>query len=170
MEFSVEEKEKILSVIINKRNKKIMRLHLLGMKDEQIAQSMNIHTEDIRKSIINIWELVCSEFLKNKAVFNAEFGKWEKVCKDCGVTFYTKTKSRTKCCDCLVKDRKLYEDTGIRANERKTKIENGEPIIPIKEKKKPKKTFGQVIAELEAYNKANGTCLTYGQYLAMIGE
>ena len=82
----------------------------------------------------------------------------EITCIDCGVVFIAYSNKALRCEKC----RKIAK--------RKTnaqwmaKSRNGVNLIY------PKMTIREVLRELEIYNKENGTHLSYGQFIAIMGK
>lgn len=74
------------------------------------------------------------------------YDEHEVKCKDCGQTFTTKGRRWGCCPDC-----------------RKGAAKNPST----RKKKKKTKSLAEVMADLAAYNKQHGTCLSYGEYVVM---
>jgi hypothetical protein len=84
--------------------------------------------------------------------------EYKLICKQCGKEFIHGTYCKTYCDEC----------SAIRQRERNRKFmqkKRGGKVT----KQKENKSLSQVIRELEEYNKAHGTCISYGQYVALIG-
>ena len=84
----------------------------------------------------------------------------EIVCKNCGRTFILPVK-RKYCDECR---------DMINAQNRRNAVKKYKSK-PLRKKEKISETelLRHEIAELEAYNKAHGTCFTYGQYKNLKG-
>lgn len=162
--FNEQEKKKILAVLSNGENRTIMRYYLANATYKQIAELIGKPENFVRQKLADIWQEVCSKFLqspKNLLYDNMDDdGKFIKICKECGAEFKTVTYGRTKCTTCLYIAQKR-KDLGQNAIIEYGKNKN-------KKHSKPKKSLSQITAELERYNKAHGTALTYGQYILLL--
>lgn len=82
--------------------------------------------------------------------------EYKLVCKQCGKEFYHKTYHKVYCDEC----------SALRHKERNKKFmrrKRGSKAAIYMENK----SLSQVIKELETYNKEHGTCISYGQFVAM---
>ena len=70
----------------------------------------------------------------------------EKICKDCGCVFWSKSHNAKWCPEC----RKKYHFT---------KKERKSPIVG--------KSLSEVLADLKEFNFKHGTRLSYGQYVSL---
>ena len=84
--------------------------------------------------------------------------KIELACVICGRSFLTLCNNAKYCPECREKWRdEIRRQTDKQSYEkRKARIVNLHP---------ERKTLRQMVREVEEYNRAHGTCLTYGQYV-----
>lgn len=80
-------------------------------------------------------------------------------CPICEEDFKKSKHNQKYCNDCL--ENRKYEIYKYAAQQKKIKEER-------KARQEGIKTIDQVIAELEAYNKKHGTCISYGKYVEMM--
>ncbi len=85
---------------------------------------------------------------------------YKLYCLQCGCEFEHRTRLKVYCDECIDKRQK---ERNIKYMRERRKVRSKKNKIL----QKPK-SIGEVISEMEAYNKEHGTKLTYGQYTQMI--
>lgn len=140
----------LLEVAKNGRNRSIVRYWLSNKMDLKEICDITGYAESVIVSEIELINHTIETDLNNR------------VCKECGETFYTMGYRRVVCPECKEKQKKGNQDN---AKGEKTSAKKPKP----KPKKKPK-TLMQIVREKNKYNKNNGTLLSYGQYVSMMGE
>lgn len=90
--------------------------------------------------------------------------EYKLVCKQCGREFIHTTFCKTYCDECSA-DRKRERNKKFMRKKRGSQISGGYKTTTRRESK----SLSQVVRELEEYNKEHGTCISYGQYVSMIG-
>ena len=81
----------------------------------------------------------------------------ELTCVDCGETFIAYSSHALRCPECRKKAKKQTSAMWMAEDRAKHRIEA--------KKIHPKMTIKEVLKELEIYNKANKTRLSYGQFV-----
>lgn len=140
----------LLEVAKNGRNRSIVRYWLSNKMDLKEICDITGYAESVIVSEIELINHTIETDLNNR------------VCKKCGEVFYTMGYRRVICPECKEKQKKGNQDN---AKGDKTSAKKSKP----KPKKKPK-TLMQIVREKNKYNKNNGTLLSYGQYVSMMGE
>lgn len=141
---------KLLELCKTGRSRKVAKLWYVNkMSVEDIAKAMGYANSVITTEILIINRLIENNISK-------------KVCSQCGEIFYTDGKNPQICAVCKEKNKKeRYEQL---KSVYKTKAK------PVKDKRKAVKSIQIIQKELAKYNKEHGTCLSYGQYVSMVGE
>jgi sortase (surface protein transpeptidase) len=85
-----------------------------------------------------------------------------RICSQCGEKFYTTQKAQL-CPECKEKIRTRREEQ--QKESYKAVRPNDKP-----KKRKPFKSIPQIEKERAIYNKEHNTYLSYGQYVALVGE
>lgn len=80
------------------------------------------------------------------------------VCVDCGCEFIAYSRAALRCEKC--------KEENLRLKKKKSQ-EKCRGVYKNHKKLKPKMSIGEVVMELEKYNRENHTHLTYGQYVAL---
>lgn len=133
------------------RMRKVARLWYVNkMEIEEIAKAMGYG-----KSVI-VSEIMLINTLIENNIFH-------KVCSQCGEIFYTGEKGKQICPNCKEQNR-IERETKQKENYKSVKP-NNKP-----KKRKPFKSISQIEKERAIYNKEHNTYLSYGQYVALVGE
>ena len=140
----------LLEIAKNGRNRSIIRYWLSNKMDLKEISDITGYAESVIASEIELINHTIETYLNNR------------VCKECGEVFYTLGYRRVICPECKEKAKKENEDNA-KGNKTSAKKSKSKP------KKKPK-TLMQIIRAKNKYNKENGTLLSYGQYVSMMGE
>lgn len=132
------------------RMRKVARLWYVNkMEIEEIAKAMGYGKSAIASEIMLINRLIGNNIPC-------------RICSQCGENFYTGQKGTQICPICKEKNKKeRYEQTKLAY-----KV-NTKPQTPKRKKFKSLKTIEK---ERAIYNKQHGTRLSYGQYVALVGE
>ena len=132
------------------RMRKVARLWYVNkMEIEEIAKAMGYGKSAIASEIMLINKLIENNISC-------------RICSQCGEKFYTTQKVQI-CPNC--KEQNRIE----RETQQKETYKAVKPNTKLK-KRKPFKSIPQIEKERAIYNKEHNTLLSYGQYVALMGE
>ena len=133
------------------RMRKVARLWYVNkMEIEEIAKTMGYG-----KSVIVSEIMLINKLIENNISC--------KTCSQCGETFYTGEKGKQICPNCKEQNR----------IERETQQKEIYKVVKPKSKeikRKPFKSLQTIEKERAIYNKQHNVYLSYGQYVALVGE
>ena len=133
------------------RTRKVARLWYVNkMEIEEIAKTMGYG-----KSVIVSEIMLINKLIENNISC--------KTCSQCGETFYTGEKRKQICPNCKEQNR----------IERETQQKEIYKVVNPKSKaikRKPFKSLQTIEKERAIYNKQHNVYLSYGQYVALVGE
>lgn len=132
------------------RQRKLVRLYF----------AHNMSVDDIAEDTGWNKALILSDILVLNKLIEKNINS--KLCCECGGKFYTK--SSHKCPKCKNKSRQENY-------ERQKEIFRSKSSCPVSKKTKYKfKSLKVIEKERAKYNKEHNTCLSYGQYVELVGE
>lgn len=133
------------------RTRKVARLWYVNkMEIEEIAKTMGYG-----KSVIVSEIMLINKLIENNISC--------KTCSQCGETFYTGEKCKQICPNC--KEQNRIERETQQKEIYKVVKPNNKP-----KKRKPFKSLQTIEKERAIYNKQHNVYLSYGQYVALVGE
>ena len=143
---------KMLELAKSGRNRKVARLYYVnGMETKEISDLMGY-----AESVIISEIMVINRIIENNIS--------HKTCVECGNTFYTDSQKVRICPNCKEENRlsqvKKVQEIYKSATRPTT----------TKKKRKAFKSLAQIERDRAKYNKKNNTRLSYGEYVAMVGE
>lgn len=142
---------KMFDLIKSGRTRKVARLWYVNkMEIEEIAKTMGYG-----KSVIVSEIMLINKLIENNISC--------KTCSQCGETFYTGEKGKQICPNCKEQNR----------IERETQQKEIYKVVKPKSKeikRKPFKSLQTIEKERAIYNKQHNVYLSYGQYVALVGE
>ena len=144
--------EKLLEMNLTYRARAVIRHYYVeGKPENEISEIMGLPKVIIVSDIVRIDKIIKDNLVKKK-------------CQQCGDEYYTAQPQTRICQECK------------KANRRETNQSNNEILKSVYTDKKPKthkkkvKSISQILRDMEKYNKENGTELTYGKYILLVGE
>ena len=133
------------------RTRKVARLWYVNKMDiEDIAKAM-----EYGKSVIVTEIMLINKLIENNISC--------KTCSQCGETFYTGEKGKQICPKCKEQNR-------IEREEQQKEIYKAVKPKSKAIKRKPFKSLQTIEKERAIYNKQHNVYLSYGQYVALMGE
>ena len=133
------------------RTRKVARLWYVNkMEIEEIAKTMGYG-----KSVIVSEIMLINKLIENNISC--------KTCSQCGETFYTGEKGKQICPKCKEQNQKEREE---QQKEIYKAVKPKSKAI----KRKPFKSLQTIEKERAIYNKQHNVYLSYGQYVALVGE
>lgn len=143
---------KMLELAKSGRNRKVARLYYVnGMETKEISDLMGY-----AESVIISEIMVINRIIENNIS--------HKICTQCEKTFYTDSNGVRICPNCKEENRlsqvKKVQEIYKSATRPTT----------AKKKRKAFKSLAQIERDRAKYNKKNNTRLSYGEYVAMVGE
>lgn len=143
---------KMLELAKSGRNRKVARLYYVnGMETKEISDLMGY-----AESVIISEIMVINRIIENNIS--------HKICVECGNTFYTDSQKVRICPNCKEENRLLQ------AKKVQEIYKSATRPTTAKKKRKAFKSLAQIERDRAKYNKKNNTRLSYGEYVAMVGE
>lgn len=144
--------DKLLEMSLTYRARAVIRHYYIeGKPENEISEIMGLPKVIIVSDIVRINKLIEDNLVR-------------KICQQCGEEYYT-AQPQTRICQ---KCKKANRQEINQAKNESFKSVNAESKP--KARKKKAKSISQILRDMEKYNKENGTELTYGKYLLLVGE